>query len=180
MAQILWSIYQKEAVVAYNDPKQIFTDPGKYRKIYPKNGNDIDLDYYLFASQLFIKIWSLKRQDVASMERGSKEREIFSSSLSILLLLNAISSLFLKSTSKMELSHSNNLFRDRKKQIFEALDSEDSIKEIYSVAKQIIIEAVFKYEEERPNTKYIKYRKFDSEYLLPIVEKVIKSNKVKM
>jgi len=168
MAQILWSIYQKEAIFAYNDPKKIFTDENRYRKIFPSNTN-IDYDYYLFASKLYIKIWSLKRSDVATMEKDSKEREVFSSASILLLLLNTISSLAFGSTQKVNFV-AHDIFNKKKKEVFNILESEEKLYELYSKAKEIVMEAVQRYEKDNPTKKYIKDRKFDAEYLLPIIE----------
>jgi len=173
MAQILWSIYQKEAIFAYNDPKKIFTDEDKYKKIFPSNTN-INYDYYLFASKLYVKIWSLKRSDVATMEKNSKEREVFSSASALLLLLNTISSLIFRSVQNVDLVN-HDLFKDKKKkeEIFKILESEQELNAFYFKAKKIIMDAIQHYKEDNPNKNYVKDRKFDVRYLLPIIKEYL-------
>ncbi len=179
MARILWSIYQKEAIFAFNDPKKLFTDEEKYRKIFPENTN-ISLDYYLFASKLYTKVWSIKRSDVGTMKKGSKEKRIFSSGSALLLILNIISSMMFKKTRKIDFTK-DNLFKNKRKieKLLQIINDDKEITNLYSEAKEILIQAIENYQKDKPGKNYTKDRKFDAEYLLPLIENRIKSQKSK-
>lgn len=172
MAQILWSVYQKNAIFAYNDPKKIFLDESKYQTIFPTNTN-IDYDYYYFASELFIKIWSIKRGDVTNMKKGSEEHKIFSSASALFLILNTISCLIFNDINPIDFHKFSEVKRNNG--IFEILEDKEKLINLYNISKEIVIKSINNYKREHPNKNYVKDRKFDENFLIPNIRSYLQN-----
>jgi len=187
MAQIIHTVANKESIVAMNDTSTLFDSEGKYDRIFNAKS---DYDFYRFAINLYQKIWTLKNSDLRTNDYPSDEKDLISKGgfvyLNIMSTLLLSEAEFLKSSDKVkeplfkkvEISAPSrkNEFTKRKKSVFELLDNEDKLLDFYKTSKNILLEAAGDYVTKTDKTiiSLFKFRSFDREYILPLMEEYYK------
>ncbi len=99
MAQIMHTVFSKEAIRAVNHTKDLFRDKDLYSRIFT---NSADLDSYVFASKLYQKIGGIKNSDLRTNKYSPEIKELKSKSL--FCLLHISSSLLLKTIDKIDIA----------------------------------------------------------------------------
>ena len=121
MAQIMHSIFRKEAIIAVNHTKYLFQESDLYKKIF---NIDADYDAYLFAVLLYQRVWSLKNSDLRNNVYEAEEKELRSKSL--FCLLHIVSSLIFRHSEKIDIAQpkKKNLFSKNSKRAIDYLRKE--------------------------------------------------------
>lgn len=168
MAQVMHTVFRKEAIRAVNHTKDLFSseDEDLYSKIFNKSA---DLDAYLFASRLYQKLWSLKNSDLRTNDYDQETKELKSKSL--FCLLHIISSLLFNRVDKIDITQPvrHNIFSKEKKSLFKKLDDTKKLQKIYDAASAIFLTCADMYGANTKKVKntLFKARTFDFEYIVP-------------
>jgi hypothetical protein len=183
MAQIVHTVVNKESIVAINDTSTLFESQGKYNSIFHDGA---DYDIYKFSSLLYQKIWTTKNSDIRGNTYADEKRSLISKGGFV--FLHIMSSLMMsraeyksgtetvisEHTSKIDIDvpARRNEFTKRKKWLFEKLDDDTFIIDIYSEAKEIFLAAADKYSEATGKEKVslFKNRSFDKDYLVAEIQ----------
>lgn len=187
MAQIIHTVANKESIVAMNDTSTLFDSEGKYDKIFNAKS---DYDYYRFAVNLYQKIWTLKNSDLRTNDYPSDEKDLISKGgfvyLNIMSTLLLSEAEFTKDSNKVKeplfkkidisATPRKNEFTKRKKSVFELLENDDKLLDLYKTSKNILIEASTAYVQKTDKTiiSLFKYRSFDRDFILPIMDEYYK------
>ncbi len=173
MAQIMHTVFRKEAIRAVNHTKDLFISE-QYKKIF---NQDADYDSYLFACKLYQKIWNLKKQELREKSFSPEIKELKSKSL--FCLLHICSSLLFKFASTIDIAQpeKNNKFTKVKSSAFKYLDDEKKLQKIYKTASAIFLKCANSYGVKTKKVKntLFKNRSFDKEYIMPAVKKHLRS-----
>lgn len=183
MAQIIHTVVNKESVVAINDTSTLFESQGKYNSIFHDGA---DYDIYKFASVLYQKIWSMKNSDIRGNTYSDEKRSLISKGGFV--FLHIMSSLMMSralyksgNTEKnsvqiakidIDVPARKNEFTVRKKWLFEKIEVESFLNDIYIEAKEIFMEAAEKYSTttNKEKVSLFKNRSFDKDYLIPEIQ----------
>lgn len=183
MAQIIQTVVNKESVVAINDTSTLFESQGKYDSIFHDGA---DYDIYKYASVLYQKIWTIKNSDIRQNTYADEKRSLISKGGFV--FLHIMSSLMMsraiyksgtvesnsEQTSKIDINvpARKNEFTKRKKWLFEKLDDDEFLNNIYNEAKEIFFEAAQKYSAttDKEKISLFKNRSFDKDYLVPEIK----------
>lgn len=185
MAQIMHAVINKEGVVAANDIKKIFDSAPKYKLLFNENA---DYDVYKYASQLYLKIWSLKNSDIRSSEYAGEKKELISKGG--FLKLHVISSLMMSEAMsrfeknkkvlvepfRIDTRANKNIFTKCKDILFQMLNNEAGMEQFYEESKLIIENSAKKYIEDtkKSQNSLFKNRQFDKNYIIPEIKKNLK------
>ena len=186
MAQIIHTVVNKEAVVAFNDTTTLFNTETKYNSIF---NDKADFELYRFSTILYQKIWTMKNSDLRTNDYQSDQRDLISKGGFIFLHL--MSSLLFSDaeykdgqttkTSKLikniviEKPLRKNEFTKRKKWLFETISDDTLLDSYYATAKEIFFIAANEYSRNTNKLKnsLFKFRSFDKEYLIPQIDKYV-------
>lgn len=172
MAQIMHSIFRKEAIIAVNHTKDLFQESDLYKKIF---NIDADYDAYLFAVLLYQRMWSLKNADLRNNGYEAEEKELRSKSL--FCLLHIASSLIFRHSDKVEIAQpkKKNLFSKNSKRAIDYLRKEKKVEKLYEKSAKIFLTCTDDYYKATKKVKntLFKNRGFDRDYIIPVIKKTL-------
>lgn len=185
MAQLMGSVFRKEAILSINDTSEYFSNEKNYSFIFPENP---DLDLYFFAVSLYQKIWSLKNSDLRTNTYTGKDKTYISKG-GFLFLHIASSLIFSKAKDNKGLSSiicdsidvsipaKKNKFSLIKKSAFSILEDDAEMKNLYEKSKDILIKSIMVFEKStgKEGVSAFKVRSFDKDYLIPAVKEYLDS-----
>ncbi len=172
MAQIMHSIFRKEAIIAVNQTKDLFQESDLYKKIF---NIAADYDAYLFAVLLYQCIWSLKNSDLRNNGYEAEEKELRSKSL--FCLLHIASSLIFRYSDKIDIAQpkKKNLFSKNSKKAIDYLKNENKVQKLYEKSTKIFLKCAGDYYKATKKVKntLFKNRSFDRDYIIPVIKKTL-------
>ncbi len=175
VAQIMHTIFRKEAIIAVNHTKNLFENPDLYKKIFNINA---DYDAYRFACKLYQKIWRLKNSDLRTNKYDSETKELRSKSL--FCLLHISSSILFKTTDTINIAEPKrkNKFSLIKEELFRILNDDKEIQEIYNTSAELFMKCTNSFGTNTGKVKntLFKNRSFDKDYIISAVSEHIKVN----